>query len=453
MKLRTYIILIIFFLFCLLAYAGFSQNIKIEIPLSAIKIEPVVIRDTIFKEKVVYKTDTIYKVVERIKLDTIYIEKNPGNDLKFSESKLSLQDFINKAIKEKKKGIVDIDSLVIEKGLIINADCQIEGKNTKLIFNLKGANLFTFSNCTARVKGFNIFVKDSTSVAFSTEFKTGNIWDITLRDITVTGGQNAWYSARGGTWNAKLDSVTKWCHVRFDNVNFSTDMVTVAVYSQDAPAVAVHMDNVELRAGRSHAMYFHPNVSIDFNNVRVMATGLKLTSGQGLALSHYSGGGVPGMARYYRMNNVCSDVAPFAVAPSKEIATIKNSNLQIYDMYVEERDIYAENTNFQLSFISGTLINCTGAVRLINKAFIDGGSFSDIQIGNKNIITPSHILISNATIESINYIRPGDVVIANSFISKLNNTVTDAGSKISFNNTVIESLGYGNPQNIIQEIK
>lgn len=374
--------------------------------------------------------------------------------LLYSKSKLNLQDFINKLIKEDRPGIIDVKKLEVKEGLKVTGDLYLEGRQTQIVFKAPKKNLFTFSQSKSTIKGFDILLPEE-AVAFSTEFETGNLWTIRLENIKVTGGNNAWYSARGGIYDIAKDSIIEWNTVYFKNVNFNTNMVSVAVYAQDGPSVAVNMDNVELRAGRSHAMYFHPNVSIDFNNVRVMSTGAKLTSGQGLALSHYSGGGVPGIARYYRMNNVSSDVAPFAIAPTKTIPVIRNSRLQLYDMYLDTRNIYAENTMFtELSFVSGELVNCSGKIRLIRNVNIKGGDYTEVLIGNKNVSYPSVVNISNAKIKDLNYLKPADVNIKNTAIGNLYNSIaTQEKQKLKLTRTNIGKYGYGKPQEMIEVIQ
>lgn len=386
-----------------------------------------------------------------------YQEETPKQNkkaLKFSKSKLSLQDFINKLITEKTPGIIDVKKLEIKEEIKINGDLYLEGQQTKIIFKTPKKSLFTFSQAKATIKGFDITMPDE-AIAFKTEFKTGNLWTINLEDIKVTGGNNGWYSARGGIYDSVKDSIIIWNTVSFKNVNFNTNMVSIAVYAQDGPTIAVNMDNVELKAGRSHAMYFHPNVSIDLNNVRVIGTGAKLTKGQGLALSHFSGGGVSGIAQYYRLNNVSCDFAPFTIAPTKTTPVIKNSTLHIYDMYVDSRNIYAENTTFnKLTFVAGELVNCSGKIRLIKNTNIKGGDFAEIQIGNTNQPPPSIINISDAKINSLSYIKPADITINNTTINNIYNSVTTTKKqKIKLSNTIINKYGYGKPEEIVQTIK
>ena len=386
-----------------------------------------------------------------------YEDDNPKQNkkaLKFSKSKLSFQNFTNKLIAEKTPGIIDVKKLEIEEEIKINGDLYLEGKQTKIIFKKPKKSLFTFSQSKSTIKGFDITLPDE-AVAFTTEFKTGNLWTINLEDIKVTGGNSGWYSARGGVYDKVKDSVMVWNTVSFKNVSLKTNIVNISVYSQDGPTIAVYMDNVDLQTSRSHAMYFHPNVSIDLNNVRVLATGAKLTKGQGLALSHFSGGGVPGMAQYYRMNNVSCDFAPFTIAPTKTIPVIKNSNLHIYDMYLDSRNIYAENTTFnKLTFVAGELVNCSGKIRLIKNINIKGGNFTEIQVGNTNHPPPSVVNISDAEINSLSYIKPSDISIKNTIISNIYNSVTPSNKqKIKLSNTIITKYGYGKPQEMVQVIK
>jgi len=293
-----------------------------------------------------------------------------SQELLLSKEGNSLQRLVDKAINSGSTAILD-RSITVTNSIVVNGNLQLKGMSGVVITNKVMDNdgkLFVLGRGNHSFAGFTI-QQHPNGNAFTTIQDAGSLWNNFFDGVHITNGRTAYQSSRGG--NEKT-----WCITTWKNSSIRVATVAIGIFSQDGPFKALHLDNMDIANGKAfgnhiidvrqnpdhitHTLYCHPNVSLDFKNV-VLAAG-------GLALHHFSGGGVPGHAKYLRFDSlICKSGAFEMVTPGNNPIIIKNSELGPYTtLGVPNPMVDAINTKFKNSgngiSLRGKLTACTGSV-------------------------------------------------------------------------------------------
>jgi hypothetical protein len=317
----------------------------------------------------------------------------------WSQYRGSFNDFIQQAIRNKTTAVIDKDFSTNET-ITVDGDLIVKGTGITITTNSK--NLFILGAGNHVFSDFNIVQNNAEAATFFTKQESGILWNNTLRNMQITGGQDGYLSSRGGRYDAATDSVLQWSGTTIENCIIKVKGgIAISVFSQDGPCKFLHMRNVQMGTDVTHNLYIHPNVSMRFDSV------VSLYAGK-LAMHHFSGGNEQFYytARYFEM---------------KRVSSLKNSNwemvrprtgyIQITDcdiapfttMGVDVPYVYATNSRFYNAGngaqLSGVLNNCSGEIWSGSGSKtleVNGGNFSEVSFRNGGSIK-----INNATIDYV----------------------------------------------------
>lgn len=322
-----------------------------------------------------------------------------GSTTNWSQFRGSFNDFIQQAIRNKTTAVIDKDFSTSET-VTIDGDITVKGTGITITTNSK--NLFILGAGNHVFSDFNIIQNNNEAATFFTKPEGGILWNNTLRNIQLTGGQDGYLSSRGGRYDAATDSVLQWSGTTIENCIVKVKGgIAISVFSQDGPCKYLHMRNVQMGTDVTHNLYIHPNVSMRFDSV------VSLYAGK-LAMHHFSGGNEQFYytARYFEMKRVSSQKNS-----NWEMVRPRNGYIQITDcdiapfttMGVDVPHVYATNSRFYNAGngaqLSGVLNNCSGEIwsgggtRILE---VNGGKFSEVSFRNGGSMQ-----INNASIDYV----------------------------------------------------
>lgn len=291
----------------------------------------------------------------------------------------SFQSFINACILSGDTGVIDKEANVIVT-VQVNGSIALISPN-KSVVTIQGTG-FLLGTGNHYFEGFDI-MQSQNATAFKTVIQKNILWKNTLSFINVTGGSYAYYSDRGGNENYTDTTI-------IENCTFNVSRNGVVVYSQDGAYKALHEKNVFISTDSSHNQYIHPNISIRFENVHSVKGGTTIQQGSnalapGLALHHFSGGGVPGKAKYVELTK-CVTEAKGGMwqieQPENRSVMMEDCDIAVYS--IPQPLTYARNCHFksggQGAFLKGTFINCSGEIWPVGGSVIEGGNFENMTL-------------------------------------------------------------------------
>jgi hypothetical protein len=320
-----------------------------------------------------------------------------GSATSWSQFRGSFNDFIQQAIRNKTTAVIDKDFSTSET-ITIDGDITVKGTGITITTNSK--NLFILGAGNHVFSDFNIIQNNNEAATFFTKQEAGILWNNTLRNIQLTGGQDGYLSSRGGRYDAASDSVLQWSGTTIENCIVKVKGgIAISIFSQDGPCKYLHMRNVQMGTDVTHNLYIHPNVSMRFDSV------VSLYAGK-LAMHHYSGGNKQFYftARYFEMKRVSS-----LNKSNWEMVRPRSGYIQITDcdiapyttLGIDVPTVNATNSRFYNAgngaMLSGKLINCSGTVwsgGVSTKLEVQGGKFDEVSFR-----TGGNIEMTDATID------------------------------------------------------
>lgn len=291
-----------------------------------------------------------------------------AQELLLSRHGSDLQKLVNAAQGKDITAIID-KSITIRSTVFINGNIKLKGIDGTVLTNeVKGKSndMILLGKGTHDISNFSV-KQHPNGTAFKTVAETGIHWLNQFDHVDIENGRQAYESSRGGksdAWN-----ITVW-----KNSKIRTAAVAISIFSQDGPYKALHLEHMDIANGKqygnhvidyrndkdrvTHTLYCHPNVSLDFNDVR-------LEAGR-LALHHFSGGGVPGKNTYVKMHAVKTVKGALEMAsPETGAIIITDSELAPYTTAgVAHPLVNAKNSTFKNMgngiMLRGKLTNCKG---------------------------------------------------------------------------------------------
>lgn len=319
-----------------------------------------------------------------------------GGATNWSQYRGSFNDFIQQAVRNKTTAVIDKDFSTSET-VTVDGDITIKGTGVTITTNSK--NLFVLGSGNHVFSDFNIVQNNNEAATFFTKQESGILWNNTLRNMQITGGQDGYLSSRGGRYDAATDSVLQWSGTTIENCVIKVKGgMAISVFSQDGPCKYLHMRNVQMGTDVTHNVYLHPNVSIRFDSV------VSLYAGK-LAMHHYSGGNPQFYytARYVEMKRVSSlkNSNWEMVRPRTGYIQITDCDIAPYTtMDIDVPYVYATNSRFYNAGngaqLSGVLNNCSGEIwsgtgsRILE---VNGGKFSEVSFRNGGSMKISNAII------------------------------------------------------------
>ena len=360
----------------------------------------------------------------------------------FSDYSGEFNDFIQKAISEKKIAVVDRD-VIITKEVIVDGDLTLRALDDIKIeiasTVVNGFFLKTGNHIFRNIKTIHLNAEGS---HYTTDRTPNILWSNHLENVQIVGGKIGYDSSRGGSENYMNFTFIK-------DAVFDNSYHNITVFSQDGPFKALHLENVQLKTTTSHNIYVHPSVSLHYVNVTTLGVG-KLMQHQ------YSGSGNGGYntGKYSYFEKVDTGKHAFEMTSlaNNEPVIIKDSKIGPYvTSGVKPALVEATNSEFVNAgngiFLRGKLTNCSGGFWTSNdnEIIVEGGKFAEISYrgGGRAVVSNS----------SINNIWGADR--GNNFELTFNNcsigTIYEGGLGFGIINLSNTSVGRYTPSNFRRE--
>ena len=340
----------------------------------------------------------------------------------FSDYSEDFNTFIQKAISEKKIAVIDRD-VIITKEVVIDGDLVVRAlDNIKIEIAstvVNGFFLKTGNHIFRNIKSIHLNKEGS---HYTTDRTPNILWSNHLENVQVVGGKIGYDSSRGGSENYMNFTFIK-------DAVFDNSYHNIAVFSQDGPFKALHLENVQLKTTTSHNIYVHPSVSLAYYNVSSLGVG-KLMQHQ------YSGSGNGGYntGLYSIFEKVDTGKHAFEMTSlaNNQPVIIKDSKIAPYvTSGVLPALVDAKNSHFTNQgngiFLRGKLENCTGGVWSSNN---------------------TEVIIENSNLAEISFRAGGKLIANNCSISNIWGADRGQNFELTFNNcsigTIYEGgLGFG----------
>lgn len=308
----------------------------------------------------------------------------------FSDYSQDFNQFIQKSISENKIAVIDRD-VTITKEVIVDGSLTIRAlDNIKIEIAsnvLNGFFLKTGEHIFRNIKTIHLNTEGN---HYYTDTTFNILWSNHFEGVQMIGGRIGYNSSRGGTEN----------HMNFTFIKdsvFDNSYHNIAVFSQDGPFKALHLENVQLKTTTSHNIYVHPSVSLHYVNVTTLGAG-KLMQHQ------YSGSGNGGYdtGKYSYFEKVDTGKYAFEMTSlvDGKAVIIKDSKIGPYVTGgIKPALVDAINSEFVNAgngiFLRGKLTNCSGGFWTSNdnEIIVEGGKFAELSYrgGGRAVVSNSSI--------------------------------------------------------------
>ena len=310
----------------------------------------------------------------------------------YSDYPPDFDSFIQKAISEKKIAVIDRD-VVIEKQIIVDGDLTVRAlDDIKIEIASNVVNGFILKTGEHIFRNIKTTHLNPEGNHYFTDQTFNILWNNHFEDVQMIGGRIGYNSSRGGTEN----------HMNFTfikNAKFDNSYHNIAVFSQDGPYKALHLENVQLKTTTSHNIYVHPSVSLHYINVTTLGAGKLMQhqySGSG------NGGYETGKYSYFEKVNTGTTAFEMTSLANNQKVIIKDSTIAPYVTGgVKPALVYATNSHFTNQgngiFLRGTLENCSGGfwTSSENTLEIIGGKYTDSSFRGGGTLVATNMQLAN----------------------------------------------------------
>lgn len=154
------------------------------------------------------------------------------SELRWSSYRGSFTKFIQQAISQNVVAILDKDVTAPEP-ITIEGNLTLQGTGVTIYSPHKA--LFVVGTGVHHFSHFKVQQSHAEGSAFLSNTQSKLVWNNTLDDVHISGGQYGYNSSRGGLYDEKQDSVLAWSGTTILNSTFNVRYIAIAVFSQDGP--------------------------------------------------------------------------------------------------------------------------------------------------------------------------------------------------------------------------
>jgi len=380
----------------------FDSTFKFVLPKPRPQI--IVIRDTVKVHDTTYVIKVIYKDTGSIKYIDTCIDDGPILPIdsaklawsRFKTMGYTFKEYIHEVQKLGAIALIDVDVTPAET-IFINGDIIVESLPGVTVTNYLAGPLWLLGNGLHIFRNMSYAQTDSLKgVVWRTALPaTGQppyVFHDSIRNVSVEGGNNSYYSDRGG-------SKSQWSKVSISQAIFKNRHVNIMVFGQDVGNYkSLLLDSVELWSWTSHNGYVHTDISVQATFVRSMQIGPNAVAWHGYSSGGGEGGKGTADSSEYQIFKFCYSAPaggrwqipqPYTIRLSPTDSIVRpvqmiGCNLPLYDIPIPKME--AVNCTFTYGPFNGTCTNCSGVYRPQNNSTIIN-STAEMSVQEGGVIT------------------------------------------------------------------